>query len=56
MTPDTALDRLHRAGWTVGEVRCGSTWLVSGHNGENLIRDEVSRAAYNRSVPNHRCS
>jgi hypothetical protein len=38
MTPDTVLDRLHRAGWTVGEVRCGCTWLVSGHNGENLIR------------------
>jgi hypothetical protein len=37
---DAALDRLRRAGWTVGEVCCGSTWLVCGHNGENLIRAE----------------
>jgi hypothetical protein len=36
--PDEALDPLHRAGWSVGEVRCGSTWLASEQNGENLIR------------------
>jgi hypothetical protein len=40
MTPDVALERLHRAGWTVGEVPQGSTWIVGGHNGENFIRAE----------------
>jgi hypothetical protein len=37
MTPDEALDRLHRAGWSIGETAAGSTWLVSGINGENVI-------------------
>jgi hypothetical protein len=37
MTPDEALDRLHRAGWSVGETAAGSTWLVCGANGENQI-------------------
>jgi hypothetical protein len=37
MTPDEALDRLHRAGWSVGEAAAGSTWLVCGSNGENLL-------------------
>jgi hypothetical protein len=27
--PNDALDRLHRAGWTVGEVCCGNTLIVS---------------------------
>ena len=38
MTPDEALDRLYRAGWSVGETCAGRTWLVCGANGENLIR------------------
>ena len=29
--------QLHRAGWTVGEVKQGATWVVSGRNGENVI-------------------
>jgi hypothetical protein len=42
---DAALDRLHRAGWTVGEVCCGSAWIVCGQNGENLIRAEGTTQA-----------
>jgi hypothetical protein len=26
--------RLHRAGWSVGEVRAGTSWLVTGTNGD----------------------
>jgi hypothetical protein len=42
---DEAFARLHRAGWTVGEVatltRAGrKLWLVTGTNGENAIRAE----------------
>jgi hypothetical protein len=38
MTPDEAWDRLHRAGWSVGDVVAGETWIVSGgHGGENRI-------------------
>jgi hypothetical protein len=32
-----ALDCLHRAGWSVGDVVAGGTWIVSGANGENRI-------------------
>jgi hypothetical protein len=40
-----ALGRLHRAGWSIGDVAFhdgagGLTWLVWGSNGENLIRAE----------------
>jgi hypothetical protein len=39
---DIALIRLKRAGWSVGDAAFagvkGATWLVSGSNGENLIR------------------
>jgi hypothetical protein len=39
---DVALLRLKRAGWSVGDAAFagekGTTWLVSGTNGENLIR------------------
>ncbi len=36
---------LHRAGWSVGDTAFVGpdgfrAWLVSGHNGENLIRAE----------------
>jgi hypothetical protein len=41
-----ALDRLHRAGWSIGDVAFDDgaaglawlVWLVWGSNGENLIR------------------
>lgn len=36
--------RLHRTGWSIGDAAfagpTGRDWLVSGHNGENLIRAE----------------
>jgi hypothetical protein len=40
-----ALGQLHRAGWSVGDVASsdgagGLAWLVSGSNGEYLIRAE----------------
>jgi len=38
MTPDEALDRLHRAGGSVGDVVAGGAWIISGANGENQIR------------------
>ena len=28
--PDESVARLHAAGWSVGEVRAGSSWLVTG--------------------------
>ena len=45
MTPDEALDRLHRAGWSIGETGAGRTWIVSGSNGENEIRAEARTQA-----------
>jgi hypothetical protein len=34
---DESLDRLHRAGWSVGDYGTATRWVVSGSNGENLI-------------------
>jgi hypothetical protein len=38
---DESFARLHRAGWSVGDVRIltteGTCWVVSGHNGENAV-------------------
>jgi hypothetical protein len=34
---DESRDRLHRAGWSVGEVAQGAIWHVSGTNGENAV-------------------
>ena len=31
-------ERLHRAGWSIGEVGTTRGWLVTGTNGENVIR------------------
>jgi hypothetical protein len=40
-TPDECFARLHRAGWSVGDVRLltaeGPAWWVSGTNGENAL-------------------
>jgi hypothetical protein len=33
MTPDEALDRLHRAGWSIGDTRGGRTWIVGHFHG-----------------------
>jgi hypothetical protein len=34
---DESLDRLHRAGWSVGHTGSATLWLVSGSNGENVF-------------------
>jgi hypothetical protein len=34
---DESLDRLRRAGWSVGDVGTATRWVVSGTNGENVI-------------------
>ena len=39
-TVDECRERLHRAGWSVGEVAGVFTWLVTGSIGENAIRAE----------------
>ena len=31
-------ERLHLAGWSIGEVGTTRGWLVTGTNGENVIR------------------
>jgi hypothetical protein len=35
---DESRNRLHRAGWSVGEIATATRWLVSGANGENQIQ------------------
>jgi len=37
---DESCDRLHRAGWSIGETGGVSIWIVCGTNGENVIRAE----------------
>jgi hypothetical protein len=37
---DESLDRLRRAGWSVGDTVNASGWLVTGTNGENRIHAE----------------
>jgi hypothetical protein len=39
-TVDESRDRLHRAGWSVGEIATAACWVVSGTNGQNLLRAE----------------
>jgi hypothetical protein len=34
---DKSADRLHRSGWSMGELLTAAGWLVTGLNGENLI-------------------
>jgi hypothetical protein len=44
-TVDESLDRLHRAGWSIGDVATATRWVVTGQNGENLLQAEgTSRA------------
>lgn len=35
---EESLQRLHAAGWSVGDVRTTLGWLVTGTNGENVIK------------------
>ena len=34
---DESMDRLRRAGWSMGDAALGSLWHVTGTNGENAI-------------------
>jgi hypothetical protein len=34
-------ERLHRAGWSIGEVGTSSGWLVTGTSGETVIHASV---------------
>jgi hypothetical protein len=34
---DESRDRLHRAGWSVGEIATAAGWLVTDTNGENAL-------------------
>ena len=40
-TVDESIDRLHRAGWSVGDAAFGPegklVWYVTGSNGENQV-------------------
>jgi hypothetical protein len=42
---DESLDRLRRAGWSVGDYGTATRWVVSGSNGENLICAEAAARA-----------
>lgn len=42
---DVAFRRLKAAGWTVGDVCHGSRWIVTGNNGENIIRASADSQA-----------
>jgi hypothetical protein len=46
---DDSFARLHRAGWSVGDVciltAAGPAWLVTGGNGENVIEARGSTQA-----------
>jgi hypothetical protein len=39
-TVDESFDRLHRAGWSVGEYATALAWVVTGSNGENVLQAE----------------
>jgi hypothetical protein len=36
-TVDESRDRLHRAGWSVGEIATALAWVITGTNGENIL-------------------
>jgi hypothetical protein len=40
-TVDESRGRLHRAGWSVGEIATATRWLVTGTNGENQSKAEA---------------
>jgi hypothetical protein len=37
---DESFARLRCAGWSIGDIATASRWIVSGTNGENVIRAE----------------
>ena len=40
LSVDESFDRLHRAGWSIGETGGVTGWFVTGCNGENRIHAE----------------
>jgi hypothetical protein len=42
---DESRDRLHRAGWSVGEAAFGPAWVVTGTNGENRLHASAATQA-----------
>jgi hypothetical protein len=48
---DECEDRLHRAGWSMGELLTSAGWIVSGTNGENMIeaRGRTQSEAWQRA-------
>jgi hypothetical protein len=49
---DEIRDRLHRAGWSLGETCWGSSWQIDGRNGENglLVHGSTQTEAWQRAV------
>jgi hypothetical protein len=53
---DESRDRLHRAGWSVGEIATATRWLVTGTNGgENVIKAAAGRFCVPGTVGGGRC-
>ena len=54
-TVDESFARLHRAGWSVGDVRLltaeGPAWLVSGTNGGNEVRARGTAQGFRAGHP-----
>jgi hypothetical protein len=52
LCPDESRERLHRAGWSIGETATATSWIVTGVNGENGIQAQgASQAeAWHRAV------
>jgi len=48
---DESFDRLHRAGWSVGEVATAGEWIITGTKGENVLeaRGRVQAEAWGRA-------
>ena len=48
---DESFDRLHRAGWSVGEVATVGGWVLTGPNGENVlaVRGQMQAEAWWRA-------
>ena len=42
---DESAVRLKRSGWSMGDVRTSTGWLVSGTNGENVIEARAATQA-----------
>jgi hypothetical protein len=42
---DDCADRLHRAGWSCGDVATAGGWVVSGTNGKNRIEGKAATQA-----------